>query len=62
MSIMTIILLIVLAVLVFLVWAEAIPLRKWFYAFRIKAIGIKSRFLVEFLDCLDKVEKWIDRL
>ena len=62
MSIVTIILLIVLAVLVFLVWSEAIPLRKWFYAFRIKVIGIKSRFLVEFLDCLYKAEKWIDRL
>lgn len=59
---MTIILLIVLAVLVFLVWTEAIPLRKWSCAFRIKMIGIKSRFLVEFLDCLDKAEKWIDRL
>lgn len=59
---MTIILLIVLAVLVFLVWAEAIPLKKWFYAFRIKVIGMKSRFLVELLDCLDRMEKWVDRL
>lgn len=59
---MVIILLIILAVLIFLVWAEVIPLRKWFYATRIKAIGIKSRCLVEFLDCLDRAEKWIDRL
>lgn len=58
---MTIIILIVLAVLVFLVWAEVIPLRKSFYAIRIKAIGVKSRFLVEFLDCLDRTGKWIDR-
>lgn len=59
---MVIILLIILAVLIFLIWVEVIPLRKLFYAARIKAIGIKLRCLVELLDCLDRAEKWIDRL
>ena len=62
MSIVTIILLIVLAVLAFLVRVEAIPLRKWIYACRIKVIGMKSRLLLEFLDFLDRMERWIDRL
>ena len=62
MSIVTFVLFIVLPVFVFLMWIEAIPLRKWYYIFRIKIIGIKSRFLVEILDFLDRTEKWIDSL
>ena len=54
---MTIILLIVFAVLVFLVLTEAIPLRKWVYVFHTKVIGMKFRFLVELLNCLDRVNK-----
>ncbi len=59
---MTIILFIVFAILIFLIWADAILVRKWIYALRIKLVGIRSRCLLEILDRLDQVEKWLDKL
>ena len=62
MIIVTIVLLLLLVVLLFLAWIEVIPIRKWTCIFRIKAIGMKSRYLVEILDLIDEVEKWINNL
>lgn len=36
----------------FLVWAEIIPIRKWYYATRARAMGGWTRFWIEVLDFL----------
>lgn len=44
-------------VILFLIWIEVIPFRKWIYKIRIKAIGMQSRCLIEVASILDKVFK-----
>lgn len=58
---MAIILFVVFAILIFLIWVDAVPVRKWMYSLRIKLVGIRYRGMLELLDRLDQAEKWIDK-
>ena len=54
--------LLLLAVVVFLVWLEIIPIRKWYYIVRAKVVCLFINFCLELVDLLDRAIKYFKEL
>lgn len=49
--------LILLAIVVFLIWAEVIPVRKWCFEVRILLVGAFTRLCINILDFFIKMRR-----
>ena len=44
-----------LAIIIFLIWTEVIPVRVWVFRVKARLIGMSTRVLIDVLDFLDEL-------